>query len=642
MALNIEKRTTPFGSFSAVDVTTNRIRNLRIRFGDTHPGTASWEMVYPNHERPLEYKTFIRIWDDADEDQDEDAPLFEGYIEQITPGEESNSVQYVAYDPTRRTAHEFPVMSEAWPQGTVDTVPPEPGVGAYPRVSFNVTADTDDDYATERANGLTVGGVIATLLDDAYHPLYWASAAPGDGTSAGNGSAYESADLSGMEYKPQEKLVFESTSVRDAVLRVLTQYEPAYRLFWIPGTRKWRFYDVTQSNQITLTLNDENADDVVLSLELHRSIEGRWSAVKIFGPPTLVETVASTEDGSLTIIDSGILLQNNIGSCCNVTGLNRFQITDSTKRRVSRTLPEWVDAQIDDYNAIALKVPHLMGYWPQYEDASWVGGIRPAGWRLISGWFLDALNGIIYFPADTFVYRYNPRPAGGEPNFVNPTQVAFIYAYPATVLEVRWPESGFDGTSYSVAGLENELKLYDEMLAVGYEQGNPVTTPTRRAQFTTLAKRIHAYRKDIVYAGGCMLDGLRYEYRHLNRRVNFAGVDADGGSLTTGWESINAVLTDVEYDFEQDTTTLQFSSDQLELIGMDPDLMKARLNIRALQLRTVIRSGFFSRLRNRRFGERNGFHFGGDILETSFWSSIWSQWVDEFGNAEGFDPNALD
>jgi hypothetical protein len=53
--------------------------------------------------------------------------------------------------------------------------------------------------------------------------------------------------------------------------------------------------------------------------------------------------------------------------------------------------------------------------------------------------------------------------------------------------------------------------------------------------------------------------------------------------LTTGWESIAAAVTEVEYDFESGLTTLTFNNDQLELQGEDVAALKSRLKIKALE-----------------------------------------------------------
>jgi len=166
-----------------------------------------------------------------------------------------------------------------------------------------------------------------------------------------------------------------------------------------------------------------------------------------------------------------------------------------------------------------------------------------------------------------------------------PDNARLIYAYLADPLEVRKPSSGFEGTAYTVAGMEVEMRLYDEMLSVGYENGTPITTATRTAQYEKLAQQKLDVVKDIIYTGGCTIDGLDMNFLRLQKRINFAGVDGNGSTLTTGWEAIDAILTDVEYDFDgRGLTTLTFSSDKAQYLQQSTDALKQLLKIRALQL----------------------------------------------------------
>ena len=616
--LHFQVQATPFGEYTTLDLTAWRIARLKTRFSYGHPAIASWTMFHPQHTLPLGIRQFIRLWDDADPSQSESNPHYEGFIEEVSPGSESGEVRYVAYDPTRKSTAELCVMSAAWDMGSIGEAPPTEGFGTYPRLVFNSKIDNDDDYAFERAHDYSLAEMISTILEDQYHPLYWSNAAPGDGSSAGNGLAYDADDLAPLSFRPQEKLVFESESVRSALERLL-QWEPAYRLLWQPGTRQWRFFDVTQAEATTLNLNDIEPP-VVLSLELHRSLEGRYTAVKIYGPEKTTDTTLQVSTGGLTVIPSGILLQNDIGTCCNVDGLNQWQITNASRRRIARLLNQPIAVQYSDYYYATTRSPVLLGYWPMTSAGN-------AGWRVIQGWILDSKTGVIRFP-NSYVFRFNPSPASGQPQHENPTDVRFVCSYYDEPLSVRYPDVGFSGSAYTVAGLQNELKLYDEMLAVGYEYGTPVTTPTRMAQFQILAQRIHAMRRDLIYAGGCTLDGLDYRFHRLNRRINFAGVDANGATVTTGWEEIGALVTDVEYDFEQQLTTVQFSSDQLEMIGMDPEQMKERLRIRALELRTWSQVSYGTTLRNRLSTDATGFHFVGDTLQTTITVNAGKAWVD--------------
>lgn len=625
-ALQMEYQTTAFGSFTAVDFTAQRIGQMKLTISYQHPARLSWVHQKPQHTFPLGIRNFVRLWDDAangpdGNPQSSSNPIFEGFIMEVNPGNESNEVEYVAYDPTRFAAQQFNISSLAWSAGTVPSAPPETAAGSYPRLVFNSKIDNDDDAAYQRLDDATVGQMLATIFDDSYHPLYWTNAAPGDGTSAGNGSPYETGDLTVLTFKPQEKEVFESETVRGAVTRLLRHY-PSWRFLWYPGTRKWRFGDITASPTVTLTLNDWDADNVVLSLDLQRSLEQRYTAVHFYGPQTTVTTVASLGAGTLTDLSDGPLLQNNIATCCDVPGKNRWQITNSDARQIARMLPNYIEVQTSDLSFVSVKTAQLEGYWPA--SSQW-----PAGWRVISGWYIDAKNGIVFLPNGIYAYRYNSRPAPGEPHYENPIDVRFTYGKLENPIQVRYPSSGFEGTAYTVAGIANQLEIYAEDLAVGYEYGQPVTTSTRLAQFQILAEYLHKLHKDIVYVGGCMLDRCRYEFARLDRRVNIAAVDGDGTALTTGWESIGALLTDVEYDFDEQTTTLQFSSDHASLIAMDVEEAKRRLRIRALQRVELINATFQTNIRNRRIGEQdNGFSQLKSVHETTMHVDYQKFWVD--------------
>lgn len=580
MTINIQTQATPFGSYT--NQNASLFANLKISISYSHPAMASWKMYAPQHEMPLTPGHLIRIWDDAGTDPDGSAysssnPLFEGHIQAPKPGSDGVSVEYTAYDPTHRAQNETNVMSAAWTAGTVPGTKPVEATGAYPRLVLNATAiQNDDDCAFSRAENQTVQNIIEGILSDQYHPLYWISAAPGDGTSAGNGVAYTTADLASMNYEVQEKVVFESENVRSAIDRML-QWEPTYRMQWRPGTRKWRFFDITAGTEKTVTLNDFSGDSKVLSMEIDRSLEGRFTAVKFYGPELLQLAEFRTDNGTLSEVAGAYEVLERLGSF-EVISYNRWQITDSTKRRIGRLLPSEVSIGVGGYNAIPTRAPTL--------QASWDGGLT---WAVIQGAYFDFQNGVAYTGNGLSPWIHSDHPQVtpiGNQHYFPPTTVRLIAAYYDTPIATRYPTSGFSGTAYDVAGLQNEMKLYDEMLAVDYTQfGTPVTTTARLAKFNTLAQKIHAERKNIVYVGGMTLDGLVYGYAHLNRRINIAGVDENGDPLTTGWESIGAYLTDVEYDFETQLTTLQFSSDQMSLMGVDVEQMKKRLRIMALQRR---------------------------------------------------------
>src|SRR5690606_6792555 len=107
--------------------------------------------------------------------------------------------------------------------------------------------------------------------------------------------------------------------------------------------RKWRLVNVRNSPAITLTLNDPDADRVVLQMSLQRSVEGRATAVRIFGPKGTTTAQATQSGGGLvkqwtageefTLTNAGpALVDAHVGA--------RWQIADPTKRHTAKLLPE--------------------------------------------------------------------------------------------------------------------------------------------------------------------------------------------------------------------------------------------------------------------------------------------------------------
>lgn len=588
--------------------------SVDYQMGDKHVGdirvsnsyASGWQMTWTEC-RPQQTSltnlidVFVIYWDEDFDDPDgnpfsESNPIFEGYIRSVQPTE-SNKLTLTAYDPTHKVGHDVTVMSAAWEDGT----PPTPSPGSYPRLVFNSTIDNDDDYAFERESHQTVGDIIQTLLDDAAPILaYWRATDPG---------SYNAGEIAALDFEPQEKVVFETERITAAVQRLLQRWHPARRLNWIPGAREWRFPDIKAGTARTVTLNQFDAEtpsvNEVLSLELDRSIEGRYTAYKYYGPESSEIVTFSTEDDTLDIIESGHYLQNDLDTCCNVRGVNKFRIPglvsgSGAGRRLTKLLPTEISVPIlvaewsstagsgNTLQFVAWVMTRAPSLQVMYPDTS--GGFSQ--WTSVTGWKLDAKTGEITMGEDgegnpIFVVRYNANPAGGQPNWENPIAAKFICGQYADALVARYPEEGFEGTAFTVAGIENEQSEYDEMLAIGFERGQAVTSAARLAAFANLAQKQHAQLSDIVYTGGLTFDGLNFDYLRLNRRINIAAVDADGDPLTTGWESINAIVTDVEIDTENKLTTVQFSTDQAELIGIDVETQKQLLKIRALEVRYV-------------------------------------------------------
>lgn len=599
--LRMQQQTTAFGSYTDVDLEAIGAGNFKLSIGYSHASQLTWTVNAAQHSTPIPRLAFIRFWDEGEKladgttDQDEDHPLFEGFVEVVDPGGESLTVNYTAFDPTYRTARELVVMSQPWEAGDPEADPPEPpteGIGAIPRLVLNCKNDADDDYAFERAHDGTVGQFIAGILEDAQEPLFWRNAAPADELDPFVSALpyVWTGEVADMTFKPQEKLVWESESVRAGLAR-LERYEPRYRLLWEPGTRLWRFKNLTASATKTLTLNEADLPHPVESLELQPVMEDCYTALKIYGPPaTETEEFVwyhpdheppSWPGNTLTPSDEVVL--QTIGMD-EIVSYSTWQIDDTTKRRGARLLPEWQQVEVGSftdpkipYEWLPIKKPTLLLTW---DDTTWTA--------CAGVWFDTNAGKAIFNGTSPYCHSTDARGQGtglsGQAYFP-PVGVKLVWAYYTTPLSVRVPETGFEGTAYTVAGLEVEKKVYDESLAVGYEYGQPVTTETRTEQMTLYAQSLLDHAKNIRWSGGAQLRRLDYSVCRLDRRINFDVADGAGGTLTTGWESINAFLTDVVYDWENLTTTLTFSSDSLEMIGEDPAQLRERLGIRALQQR---------------------------------------------------------
>lgn len=610
MTVAMQYQTIPFGGFTNVDVTASRVGKMFVRLVEQGVWSAEWSMCFPSYQTPIPRLAFVRIWDEDQVDangnaQSEHNPIFEGYVEDVVPGDDGITVKYTAWDARKRVANEITVMSTAWDAGTVSSGTygtfPEPGTGAVPRLVCNVKIDNDQDYAFARLNDASCGEIIQTILEDQYQPLWWLNAANDSGTAyaldsaSGTGAGSE---LAGMDFRPQGKTQFESESIWSAITRMMSMYAPNYRCYLRPGEKLWRFYDAKQSPSITLPLNNATGTYRVLSCTLQPSMDERYTSIEIRGPETTVVAAPGGEGDvdvfqtagsapSLVPLGDGILLQNysTPGGMFEARAYTQYQIVDSTKRRGAKLLSRTV--------TVPMMTPHPSGESFGYEfmqcrsptlQISFDDG---STWMTVLGVVFDFQNGIASLSNPIYYYTDPaPIPASTQ-KFFPPTNVRLVWAYYADPITVRVPASGWEGTALTVAGLKNTLHLYDQQLAVGYEYGTPVTTAARTAAFEVLAQALLDERKDIVWTGGCVLEGLVYDFSLLNKRVNFAAVDEDGDPITTGWEAIGAHVTEVEYDYENQLTTLTFSSDQMALMKVDVERLKDRLKIKALEQRPV-------------------------------------------------------
>lgn len=582
MALNMEQWNG--SSWDTVDIEAQKFTDFKLQVGYSHPTQLTFTAYQPHQDTPLDPYTPIRFWDDEGDDPggtpfSDSNPTFLGHVEDVDPGEDGQTIRYTCLDPTARASNEIPIMSAAWSSSTAE------GSGTVPRLIFNSTIDNDDDWVFCRAFNQDVGEMMTAIFDDAVLPLRRVFAA------ASGDDAYTAADLANLDFEPQEKVVSTSEPIRSGIMRLLNDWEPEYRMLFYPGTQKWRFIDIRSATQTTRTLNDFTEDYPILQLRLERSLEGRYTAVKIYGPEALENLDITLGGGGLNDVSTTLPLLDTYGAGGEVRGRDKWQIDDSDKRRIGRLLPTAVFAPSPEFRLGANAFTQFSTWTrsPVFLARYQTSSAGTDAWETVTGWTYDPVNGIIDFKG-RYVYRYNYNPDPGDPNYENPVDVRFIYPSFIEPLSVREPDSSYEGTAFDDYDLQNELKIYDEMLAVGFLYGTPVTSATRKAKFDVLARNVLNSKKDVVYTGGMTLEGMDYAFQLLGRRVNIDGIDGDGGALTTGWESINAIVTDVEYDYEQQLTTVQFSTDQEELTARDPSQIKEALKVGAAQIQAFVQT----------------------------------------------------
>ncbi|HEY4259444.1 MAG TPA: hypothetical protein VGM98_04765 [Schlesneria sp.] len=577
----LQKQVEPFGEFVDVDLAALAASNCKLTIAYSHATQLSFSITAPEHTTPIERLAFVRFWFEGDKladgttDQDADHPLFEGFVETVGPGGDSNKVSIVCFDPTYRAARETMFMSAAYVDAGEGI--PADAIGAIPRVVYNAVDESDADYAASLGQNASIGFLLGGIIDICRVPLYRRNCVPGN--SIGDGYVVD--DLVGLTFVPQEKIVWESESVRASTER-LQRYEPRCRLLWEPGTRLWRFRDITAAPEVTVTLNDPTIDFPVLTLELSPNLDKCFTAMSIYGPPTTSAELYTwihpdfAPDGwTNTLLPIGSAIELELIGAHSIETYAAWQIIDATKRRSAQALPDWVSLRTSEFIWQNVKFPQFNLSW----DAgnTWIGA---------AGCYLDFLNGVASFPTTvpflTVEQQFGQTAQYIGQHYFPPNAAQLLWAPFEPSLLVRVPETGYQGTAYTVAGLQLEKRVYDEQLAIGYEYGQPVTSADRVAQMVALATSQLEKSQDISWIGGFQLDGIDFSWSRLNLCVSFAANDGSGGTTTTGWEAIKAYVTDVEYDFENMTTTVQFSSDRAEAAGEDPAQIKQRLGIRDL------------------------------------------------------------
>ncbi len=208
--------------------------------------------------------------------------------------------------------------------------------------------------------------------------------------------------------------------------------------------------------------------------------------MKIYGPREWINTTITVGGGGLS--EEWVLTEENnfkqngpngtgVGDCAK-----KWRITNTARRRASRILPAEVGISDAQFNVGGTSLQTRFVREPVFQ-ATWDGST----WWTVPGFKLDIRDGYVTTP--TPVYQYDPDTSAASNDYLPPTDVRLVYAYLGNPITVRFPSSGWGGTTNTVAGMQVEKRLYDEMLAIGYEQGSPVTSAARTAQFVKLANQ---------------------------------------------------------------------------------------------------------------------------------------------------------
>lgn len=627
MAIHLQRRTQKFPeTWEDINRTTYGIGGEKLEIGYDGPSKLAFNVTAANQTMPFDaYDTFLRWWDDDGTlpdgtPQDEDHPAFEGWVEEITPGGDTLEVSIAAYDPTFRATRMVQVMSQPWVENPEDDEAfPVDGTGAYPRVVVNAHNDADADWTYSIAQGLSLGQIIRLLLDYQYLPLLHVGAAPGDGSPQGNelpydpdelGPSWESSSSSSssstssgaaaegtLSFVPLEKVVLTGESISSAIQRLLSQWAPEFKHRWEPGTRLWRFVQLTQAPSTTVTYNDTSEPVYPSGIDVRRSVERKAGAVKFYGPEGLEwrqytwtnpDVESSSSDSPVNTLESIDPLATTDGSSNPIKCHQTFRVTDPdfTKMMPRGASPVGMPGiaayqQDGSGNLVAVTAgPWVETYGPYVMARFKPSAAGDDGWLPFGNWKADFRTGTIRFGSTHCMVRPNPSPGSGEAEVQEPWQVSLVTPVLTQPISVRFPAFGYAGTAYTVGKVAVEQRHYDEQLAVAIVYGTPVTTPLRLSRFRQLARQIHTRTKDIEHVGSIVFDGLDWRWLFLNKRANLAAKDDNGNTLTTGWESIGAYVTSVEYDIENCETTISFSDDHAGIIGLDMGTLKQRLKIR--------------------------------------------------------------
>lgn len=480
-----------------------------------------------------------------------------------------------------------------------------------PRLTYNLRQE--DEERDDAFVDMTVGEIIADLFDTHDTLLRDAGAAPAVG------NIYTQNDLDAMTAVPGP-LQLDTQNFDEAIQAVL-RTQPQFRYVIDANTQRWTFFRPADSALATYTPtynSTADPDSRPLSSLVSPSLgDGRYTAVRIVGArePTCITLYLSNNeltplwDSSLenqwstrvvnniqdrgsvdsstvtTITDTskdwdpgwwvgarvivwvttddqlvGTVTANTTDTLTidgedmtGATGLvyqltfvdprdnpmflvfRYFQVTDTAKRRINRVI-----SGAPGCESLAGRCAQVrMGN--QLPNGEWSWSEVPA--------FFDWNNGIFWTRAPLI------NPFASNPFLPGQSQLAddvsLTYEYLGEPLTARSPSSGFSGTAFTLFGLQRELVRYEPSWK----------TVNNQTAWETVAAGYLETVQDVLWKGSVPSLGQEWGIRLLQRRVNIAEVDDSGASVTTGFESINAVLHSVAIDPSTNRTSINLGAD---------------------------------------------------------------------------------
>ena len=383
------------GSLQEVDLESKGVQLDTLTVSYDGPRTLNFRVHCPEHELPFSWQEFIVVADEEYKNGDHSTPIFEGWTTNPEPGDDAREVKYTAYDATHRAGEEITVMSG-----------PASSNNEVPRLVFNCKIEQDEDFAYQRLFDATIGEMIEVLLSDPWILLWPLYAAPHPSQFPGK-PAYDAQDLTDLDLKPQDKVVFDNVNLRTALTTLLGHY-PQYRMLFHcgPFRRQWRIVNVKNSPQRTLNLGDPDInhqeDHIVLSLDLSRTLDHRATAIKLYGPRAMEPSEVSQSAGTLLPLwtpaeqSAALAVGPNFASAMYANVGRRWQIKDEEKRRMALQMPEEIlvpaTEELGGNMAFARTTsPSLQATWDQGKT-----------WYNVKGWRADRFEGIVTAPTQLF------------------------------------------------------------------------------------------------------------------------------------------------------------------------------------------------------------------------------------------------